>query len=106
MFATAHPARSCWPVAALLELAEQAMRREFVVTGGHVLVLAASTLVGGLCVIFHHDVMSWSSRMLSKVSLPRRIRIVFLILAMLTAHVIELWMFGLTYWWLDTRAES
>lgn len=90
---------------ALSILAEQAARREFAVTGGHTIVFAVSALVSGLCVIFHYDVMSLTSRYLARAKMPRRMRIVALILVMLLAHVIEIWLFGLTYWLLDTRSD-
>ncbi len=79
----------------------QASRRVFALEGAHVLMLFISALVTILCVVVHYEVMSWSSRYLARLGLPRRMRIVALIFALLAAHVVEIWIFGLTLWVLD-----
>ena len=69
------------------------------VSGGQVLVGSISVLVVVVCVLFHYEIMSRTSWLLPRVGhLPRRARIVVVILAMLAAHVVEVWLFGLTYW--------
>ena len=85
----------------LLPLAADVSRREFDVTGAQVLVLGISVLVTVLCVMLHYEVMSLTSWALSHVRRLRRMRIVLLILALLGAHVAEVWIFGLTFWLLD-----
>ena len=88
-----------------LALAALDGRRAFEVTGADLtvgLIAAGLTLI---CVLFHYEVMSTTSRLLSRVRFPRRLRIVAVILVMLVAHVIEVWFFGLTYWWLDAWPE-
>jgi hypothetical protein len=76
-------------------------RREFDVTGPQLLVGLISALVTALCVLFHYEMMSVTYARLPQLGLPRRARIVVLIFAALVAHVVEVWMFGLTYWLLD-----
>ncbi len=86
---------------ALLEANVEAARRAFDVSGPDVLVGFLSGIVTLLCVLCHYEMMSWSSRLVPLIRLRRRSRIVALILAMLVAHVVEVWIFGLAYWILD-----
>lgn len=79
----------------------EATRRPFDVSGTHVLIGLISGLITIVCILVHYEVMSWAIATLPRTALPRRARIVGLILAMLVAHVIEIWIFGLAYWWLD-----
>lgn len=76
-------------------------RRSFHISSGQWQVGLVSGLVVLVCVLLHYEMMSLSSRLLPHIRLPRRARIVVLILAILVTHVIEIWIFGLTYWWLD-----
>jgi len=82
-------------------LLQEVPRRQFHVTpeDGVIGLVAAAVVVA--CVLVHYEMMSLTSRVLPRIGLPRRTRIVGVILAMLFAHVIEVWIFGLTYWWLD-----
>jgi hypothetical protein len=86
---------------ALSAQAAEIARREFQVSGAQVLMLVVSALVTAVCIAIHYEVMSWSSRLLPRRRLRRRNRIVVLILAMLAGHIVEVWVFGLTYWGLD-----
>ena len=88
-----------------LALTRDLARRSFAVTGAELLVGAIAFLVVVTCVLFHYEVMSVTSRRLPSVRVPRRARIVGLILVMLAAHVVEVWIFGLTYWLLDRWPE-
>ena len=85
----------------LAALTEELSRREFAVTGSQLTVGALSAAVAVVCVLFHYEVMSLTSRLLPRMRVPRRTRIVGLILAMLAAHVVEVWIFALTYWLID-----
>ena len=76
-------------------------RRSFEISGPDLVVGAVAALVALICVLFHYEVMSWSSRLVPRLGVMRRARIVALILAMLVAHVLEVWIFGFTYWVLD-----
>jgi hypothetical protein len=88
-------------VSALLALAQELSRREFDVTLPQLVVGLVSAAVTAFCVLFHYEVLSLTSRSLPRLGLPRRARIVVLIFSALSAHVVEVWMFGLTYWLLD-----
>lgn len=95
------------PVMSLLALmepllaADQPGRREFVVHGSQLLVGGIAASLSLLCVVFHYEVMSWTSRYVPRLKLAPRGRIVLMILAMLLAHVIEVWAFAIVYWSLD-----
>ena len=82
----------------LLVALQHLIRPTFNVTAADVTVGVISGLLAGVCVLFHYEVMSTTSRMLSRVHFPQRLRIVVVILAMLIAHVVEVWIFALSYW--------
>ncbi len=86
-------------------LALETVRRSFDITGADFIVGGVAALLALLCVLFHYEVMSTTSMLLFRVRLARRLRIVVVILVMLLSHVIEIWFFGLTYWWLDGYRE-
>lgn len=88
-----------------LALLQEIGRREFMLTSPQAIVGAVATLLTVLCVVFHYEVMSWSSRLMRHMRMRRRPRIVALMFAMLFAHVVEVWIFGLAYWWLDRWPE-
>lgn len=85
----------------LLAATLEQSRWSFHVTLPQAIVGLISALVVLGCVLFHYEVMSWSSRVIPRLRLVRRARIVVLILATLAAHVVEVWIFGLAYWALD-----
>ena len=85
----------------LLAIASEVSRREFVITAEQLMVGGISALVAMACVLFHYEVMKHTARFLPRVGVPRRARIVALILVMIAAHVVEVWIFALTYWQLD-----
>lgn len=84
-----------------LLLTQEIPRSAFRITGGELTVGAIAAVLVIVCVLFHYEVMSLTSRFLPKLGIQRRARIVALIFAMILAHVIEVWLFGLTYWLLD-----
>jgi len=63
----------------------------------HVVVGLVAGLVTLLCVFVHYEAMSMTSLALWRQRLPRRMRVLVLVLAMLIAHVIEVWVFALAY---------
>jgi len=95
------PARMLLRVAIWTALSQEIPRTAFRVTGNELTVAAISAVLTIVCVLFHYEVMSLTSRYLPQLGTPRRARIVALIFAMLLAHVVEVWLFGLTYWLLD-----
>ena len=78
-------------------------RRAFGVSSPQLLVGGIAASLSLLCVVFHYEVMSWTSRFVPRLRLAPRGRIVLIILTMLLAHVIEVWAFGLTYWSMDAN---
>ena len=84
-----------------LSLIAALSRRSFHVSSDQLIVGAVSTIVVVVCIVLHYEAMSVSSRLLPRLRVPKRARILGLIAAMMTAHVIEVWIFGLAYWALD-----
>lgn len=62
-------------------------------------------LVTIVVVLVHYESLSTLARLMPILRLPRRMRIMVAIFGMLVAHVVEVWIFGLTYWWLDRWPE-
>lgn len=89
----------------LLALAEEIGRRDFIVTGEHLMVGLVASLLMALCVAFHYEGMSLLSARLPRLAFKRRARIVVLILGMLVVHVIEVWIFAAAYYVLDAWPE-
>lgn len=90
---------------ALLVLGLQSSRQTFTLSSEQAIVGAAAALLTFACVLFHYEVMSLASRYLPRVSMTRRSRVGVLILIMIAAHVVEVWMFALTYWYMDRWPE-
>jgi hypothetical protein len=80
-------------------------RRAFQVSTADLTVGLVAAALAGVCVLFHYEVMSTTSRFLARRRGRSRLRIVAVILIMLLAHVVEVWFFGLTYWWLEAWPE-
>ncbi|MEM7305350.1 MAG: potassium channel family protein [Planctomycetota bacterium] len=57
-----------------------------------------SALATVLSVLFHYEVMSITSARLPAVRLRRRARIVALMLALMAAHMVEVWIFAGAFW--------
>lgn len=76
-------------------------RRSFHVSADQLIVGAVATGLVIACIVVHYEAMSWSSRLLPRLNIPRRARVLALIAAMMMAHVVEVWIFGLGYWVLD-----
>ena len=89
-----------WP---LLERLPWALlnRREFDVSGAQLIVGGVATLVVAACIFLHYELMRTSVWLLPKLKVRRRARVLGVITMMLVAHIIEVWVFGLTYWVLD-----
>ena len=60
------------------------------------MVIAGLTLL--TCVLFHAEVMHLATNFLHRLDLGRRLRVSALMLCMITAHVIEIWLFALVYY--------
>lgn len=88
-----------------LTLLEELSRRTFSLSTPQVVIGATATLITIACVIFHYEVMSWSSRLMSHLHLRKRPRIVALMLLLMAAHVVEVWVFGIAFWFLGQWPE-
>lgn len=55
----------------------------------------------GACVLVHYEGLAWMSRRLLRRhdENPRR-KVLLGVLGVLSLHVVELWLFGATFWWL------
>ena len=84
---------------------EQLTRPVFNVTAADLTMGLISAAIACVCVLSHYEVMSTTSKLIYRARFPRRLRVVVVILAMLLAHVIEVWMFALTYWWLSPQMD-
>lgn len=82
-------------------LADEAARHAFQVTGPQLVVGLVAVVVTLVSILVHYEVMSVSTRLISRFQRVRRARIVLLILAFLVAHSIEVWCFGIAYNVLD-----
>ncbi len=88
-------------MAPLLSVLEGPALRSFDLTGAHLLMMLVAGFVTVLCIVFHYEAMSWASRKIPSIGLPPRMRIVVFVLVMISAHVVEVWFFALTFWLLE-----
>jgi hypothetical protein len=51
-----------------------------------------------LCVLLHYEGLLFTSRRLTKMGGPPRIKVLYAIVSVLTMHCAEIWIFGLTFW--------
>jgi len=89
------------PLNLLLWSLQEISRREFHVASPQMIVGLVSAGLTIACVLVHYEALSWLARLMPVAWLPRRMRIMIAICGMLIAHVVEVWIFGLAYWWLD-----
>lgn len=54
------------------------------------------------CVVLHYEALSWLTGWMKRISLPPRQHILVLIFAILGLHVMEVWIFGVGYYFLIT----
>lgn len=76
-------------------------RREFQISSDQLLVGAVSTLVVAACVFLHYEVMRAVSWALPRLRIRRQARVLGVMFAVMVAHVVEVWIFGLIYWVFD-----
>ncbi|MFV8818803.1 potassium channel family protein [Haliea sp. E17] len=58
-------------------------------------------LVIATAVMIHYEALYQLTRLLPKLGIPHRMRIVLGVFAALTAHAAEVWVFALSYYWMD-----
>jgi len=71
-------------------------------------IVALATLAAvGACVLIHYEGLSWMSRRLLRGhdANPRR-KVVLGVLGVLVLHVLELWLFGATFWGLGSLSGT
>lgn len=74
--------------------------------GGELVVVSVTALVVGLVVVFHFEVIQLLNRFCPAphASSPRKFRnrpiILATMFALLIAHVVEIWLFGVAFWYL------
>ena len=68
-------------------------------------VFVVNTFVVALTVLIHYEFLYQLSRLIPRLNIRHRFRIVVGVFGGLTAHIIEVWIFGLSYWvmvhWLE-----
>ena len=72
-----------------------------IASGHEVAVVLVTGCVVLACVLLHYEAFAWLARGLANLHLRiRRRRILLLILGLLTLHVVEIWLFGIGYFFL------
>jgi 1-acyl-sn-glycerol-3-phosphate acyltransferase len=63
-------------------------------------VVIATLLAIGLCVLLHFEGLVFVSRKIPLIHTPARVKVIFVIAAILVLHVTEIWIFGIIEWFL------
>ena len=63
-------------------------------------VVVATIAVVVVCILLHYEALGWLTVRLRRIQLRARPRILVLIFAILSIHVLEVWIFGGAYYWL------
>ncbi|MFN0301631.1 MAG: ion channel [Burkholderiales bacterium] len=83
------------------------MGNQVLLNAHHIAVVLTTGLIVSACVLLHYEVFSWLTRALTRMHLRiRRRRILVLIFGLLTLHVVEIWLFGLGYFFLLAAQTS
>lgn len=64
-----------------------------------------NSIIIALVVVIHYEFLHQITVLMPKIRIPHRLRILFGVFAALTAHAVEIWVFGIVYFFLD-RAEG
>ena len=64
----------------------------------NITVVCTTLLAIALCVMAHFEGLVWVSQKLPRINIAMRIKVVYVICAILALHVIEIWIFGLIEW--------
>lgn len=68
-------------------------------TLGHLQVVVATALIAGTCLLLHYEAFSWLSGKVPRMHVHRRReRVLVLMVALLTLHVLEVLLFGIGFW--------
>jgi len=64
-----------------------------------------NTLLIAVAVGFHFEILNWMSKSVPKMTLKNRPRVVVALLGAIMAHIIEVWLFALAYYYLINGRE-
>ena len=68
-------------------------------TLGHLQVVAVTAVIVGVCLLLHYEALNWLSGRVPQMHVHRRRqRVLVLMYALLTLHVVEIWLFGAGFW--------
>ena len=62
-------------------------------------------VVIAICVMIHYELLYQLTRLMPKLKIKHRLRIVIGVIGALIAHFIEIWVFALTYYWLNAAEQ-
>jgi len=51
-------------------------------------------------VLIHYEMLRWMSLLIPRLNIRPRLRVLFGVFGALTAHVTQIWLFGIAYYWL------
>ncbi|MCO7245081.1 ion channel [Halomonas sp. Mc5H-6] len=66
----------------------------------HIVVVITTSIAVVLAVLLHYEALWLISRQIERSSRPHRQRILAMAFGVLMTHIAEIWLFGLTGWWL------
>jgi hypothetical protein len=56
-------------------------------------------------VLIHYEVLRWMSLLIPRLAIRPRLRVLFGVFGALTAHVTQIWLFGIAYYWVGTYGK-
>lgn len=75
-------------------------------TSGHWDVALMTALAVTACVLLHYEVLDLLDRLMVRIHAHwRRPRLLILMFCLILLHIVEIWVFGISYWWLGTDLE-
>ncbi|MFM7067631.1 MAG: ion channel [Gammaproteobacteria bacterium] len=77
-----------------------------VLTTGHWEVALVTALAVTGCVLLHYEVLDLLDRLMVRIHAHRRRpRLLILMFCLILLHIVEIWIFGISYWWLGTDLD-
>jgi hypothetical protein len=89
------------------QLAQQSAQQREQVTAlatlqSHSVVVLVTVAIVIACVVLHYEALSWLTGWIKRITLPPRRHILVLIFAILVLHIMEIWIFGVGYFFMIT----
>ena len=56
-------------------------------------------------VLIHYEMLRWMSLLVPRLDIRPRLRVLFGVFGALTAHVAQIWLFGIAYYWMGTHEK-